>query len=442
MKRLLTILAFLAVLPVAAQYRSGYADLDDSPTVRQLREHVSFLASAALEGRRAGSPGEAEAADYLRQALESAGVEMLSGSQGDVFGISRASDTLSSRNVFGVVQGYDPVLRDRYIVVGARLDNLGTNVLTVDGEPVTQTYYGANGNASGLAMLVELARKVAGRSVLFRRSVVFVGFGASCEGFAGAWYFLNRSFAGRDAVDAMINLDMLGAGDGFYAYTGSNKDLNLLLASMERQLTPIVPQVTAAEPYPSDHRAFYSGEVPSVFFTTGHYAEHDTPRDTPSILDYDKMELELEYIFLFLEELASRDDAPSFRQDIQAEVPAKTVSYYDCDVPPVFLKRLGLRGFMERWVYAYLRYPQAAVEQGIQGRVHVQLRIDSKGKVCDVHVVKGVDPLLDEEAERVIKASPDWKPGRVGGKPVDCVITLPVDFILEKKSKTKIGIKR
>ena len=80
MKRLLTILAFLAVLPAAAQYRSGYADLDDSPTVRQLREHVSFLASAALEGRRAGSPGEAEAADYLRQALESAGVEMLSGS--------------------------------------------------------------------------------------------------------------------------------------------------------------------------------------------------------------------------------------------------------------------------------------------------------------------------------------------------------------------------
>ena len=321
MKRLLTILAFLAVLPAAAQYRSGYADLDDSPTVRQLREHVSFLASAALEGRRAGSPGEAEAADYLRQALESAGVEMLSGSKGDVFGISRASDTLSSRNVFGVVQGYDPVLRDRYIVVGARLDNLGTNVLTVDGEPVTQTYYGANGNASGLAMLVELARKVAGRSVLFRRSVVFVGFGASCEGFAGAWYFLNRSFAGRDAVDAMINLDMLGTGtNGFYAYTASNPDMNVLLEQVNATLEPVLPQLVSMEPVNSDHRIFYDKEIPAVFFTTGRYPEYNTDRDTASILEYDGMERELEYLYNFTLALTN-GRRPDFRREAAPALP-------------------------------------------------------------------------------------------------------------------------
>ncbi len=441
MKKLLVLFLLAVAVPAAAQYRGGYAELRDSETVRALKGHVSFLASAALEGRKAGSEGEKEAASYLYGALEEAGLDMLTGSEGDLFGIARGADTLSSRNVFGVVQGYDPALRDRYIVVGARIDNLGTNTLTVDGETVTQTYFGANGNASGMALLVELARKVAGRSILFRRSVVFVGFGASCEGFAGAWYFLNRSFAGRESIDAMINLDMLGAGEGFYAYTASNRDLNLILSAMERQLLPIVPEVTAAEPYPSDHRAFYSGEIPAVFFTTGFYAEHDTPRDTPSLLDYDSMERELEYLFLVVQELASRDNAPSFRQELQAEVPAKAVSYYDCDVPPVFLKRLGIKGFMDRWVYAYLRYPQAAVEEGIQGRVHVQLRIDRKGKVRDVRVVKGVSPLLDEEAVRVIAASPDWKPGKVDGKPVDCVLTLPVDFILEKKGKARIGFK-
>ena len=47
-------------------------------------------------------------------------------------------DTLTSRNVIGVVQGYDPKLRDRYIVIGARLDNLGGNHLMIDGQPAEQ----------------------------------------------------------------------------------------------------------------------------------------------------------------------------------------------------------------------------------------------------------------------------------------------------------------
>ena len=48
--------------------------------------------------------------------------------------------------------------RDNYIVIGARMDNLGTGVMTVDGEKVDKIYYGANGNASGIGMMLELAR--------------------------------------------------------------------------------------------------------------------------------------------------------------------------------------------------------------------------------------------------------------------------------------------
>ena len=442
MNRLLAALLLGAVLPAAAQYRSGYAELGDSETVRTLKEHVSYYACAALEGRKAGSEGERDAAVYLTRSLEKAGAEILSGSEGDLFGMQVGGDTLTSRNVVAVVQGYDPVLRDRYIVVGARMDHLGTNTLTVDGEPTVQLYPGANGNASGLALLSEAARLVAGRSILFRRSVVFVGFGASCEGFGGSWYFLNRSFAGRDRIDAMVNLDMLGGGEGFCAYTASNNDLGGVLSALERQLLPIYPKPTAAEPFPSDHRVFYGGQVPAVYLTTGHYAEYNTPRDTPSLLDYGQMERELEYIYALVLELASREKAPAFRQDVVPETTASAISYYDCDVPPVFMKYHGIRGFMEKWVYAYLRYPSAAVREGIQGRVHVQFRIDRKGNVQDVHVAKGADPLLDEEAVRVIAASPKWTPGKVGGKTVDCVLTLPVDFILERKDKSKIGFKR
>ena len=93
--------------------------------------------------------------------------------------------------------------------------------------------------------------------------------------------------------------------------------------------------------------------------------------------------------------------------------------------------------FLEKWVYQYLRYPDDAVRDGIQGRVLVDFVIDESGKVTDVKVLKGVDPLLDDEAVRVISASPAWKPGMVQGKKVKAEISLYVEFRLEKKNKKR-----
>lgn len=436
----------LCFLPLNAQYMSAVADYSDSGEVtKSLKEHVSYLASAALEGRKAGSEGEKEAAGYLRDVLESYGVDMLSPAAGDVFGMQwQPGDTVTSRNVVGVVQGYDPALRDRYIVVGARLDNLGINELTVDGSPVRQIYYGANGNASGLALMAELARMVSTNSILFRRSVIFIGFGASRDAFAGSWYFLNRSFGESGKIDAMINLDMLGTGPDMLAYTSSNSDMNMLLASMSSELLPLMPTVTAAEPYPSDHRSFYAASIPSVFFTGGIYSEHDSPRDTPDILDYGLMERELEYLYAFTRKLADVDTPPSFRGGYgEKKTDNKAYSYHDCDVKPTFMGHSDPSWFMTRWVYQYLRYPEEAVRDGIQGRVNVTFTIEKDGKVSDVTVAKSVDPLLDAEAVRVIKASPKWKAAKVDGKAVRSYMTIPVDFILEKKSgKARIGIKK
>ena len=435
----------IGLLPAAAQYRTGsYSELNDSETVRSLKEHVGYLSSVALEGRAAGSEGEAQAAEYLYGVLEGYGVEMLCGREGDIFGISaNDGDTLVSRNVIGVVQGYDPKLRDRFIVVGARLDNLAPNMMTVDGEPFEQVFPGANGNASGVALMAELARMVSTGSALFRRSVIFVGFGASRETFAGSWYFVNRSPGGDYAIDAMVNLDMVGCGEKFLAYTSSNPDMNSMVGSLTSQLLPVYPELTAQEPYPSDHRSFYASGIPSVFFTTGIYPEHDTPRDTQSILDFEEMERELECVYSFTRTLANADNAPQFRSsDSAKKTDDRAYAYNDCDTRPSFMGHSDPRYFIEKWIYHYLRYPSEAVSQGIQGRVHVQFTIEKNGDVTDVKVTKGVDELLDNEAVRVISASPRWKPGKVGGKAVRTYVTAPVDFILEKrgtKRKTSIN---
>ena len=437
------------MLSLSAQYRSGnsYQDLYDSETVSAIKNHVRELSAASLEGRKAGSEGERLAAEYVGNMFKEYGVDLITPEDGEVFGIkTEAGDTLTSRNVIGFVQGYDKNLRNQYIVVGARLDNLGTMELTVDGRPVERIYYGANGNASGLAVLLELARMVQTNSILFRRSVLFVAFGASNQTFAGSWYFLNRSFKDVANIDAMINLDMLGTGyNGFYAYTSSNPDLNALIRTLTGDLQPILPELTAEEPYPSDHRAFYSHEIPSVMFTTGRYSQHNTEKDTQGIIDFENMERELEYIYNFTVTLANTNMTLTFRQ---AESNNKAeedgiVPYFDCDLRPQFFGSSDPRHFLREWVYQYLKYPGSALQQGIQGTVMVEFVIEKDGKVTGVRVLKGVSDELDAEAIKVVSASPKWKPGKVSGNKVRSSISIPVEFRLEKKSnKPSFGIKK
>ncbi|MBR1576541.1 MAG: TonB family protein [Bacteroidales bacterium] len=441
MKRVLfTLLLFLPGV-LSAQYRSDYASLNDSETVSALKEHVSYLASPSMEGRAAGSAGEMETALYVTQVLRSYGVDILSGEDGDPFGLKQESgDTLTSRNVIGFIPGYDKNLKDKYIVIGARMDNLGTMKMTVNGEEQTLTFNGANGNASGVAMLLELARMLSTNAMLLRRSVIIAAFGASSTLFAGSWYFLNRAFADVPSIEAMVDLDVLGmASGGFYAYTFSNQDMNIIARTLGNTLQPIQPEITAQQPFASDQISFYDKEIPSVLFTTGRYPEYMTHRDVASIVEYEPMERELEYIYNYTVSLVN-GPRPIFNVESEARrrnAADEAIPYYDCDRRPSFLGSTDPRVFLEKWVYQYLKYPDAAVRDGIQGKVLVDFIIDEAGKVTDVKVLKGVDEWLDAEAVRVISASPAWKPGYVRGKKVKSEISLYVEFRLEKKKNKR-----
>ena len=438
-RRILTCLLCLAAcLSAGAQYRTSYGSLEDSEAVAAMKRHVGYLASPAREGRKAGSEGELEAAVYVAEELVSCGVEVLGGPEGDLFGLKQeAGDTLTSRNVIGFIPGYDPELREHYIVIGARLDNLGRMEYLVNGEPREKIFCGANGNASGLAMLLQLAKMLSANRVLLKRSVIIAAFGSSLETGAGAWYFINRSFSGKEKIDAMVNLDMLGTGsNGFYAFTSSNPDLNRLLAEVSGSLQPVTPELVSREPVSSDHRIFYAAEIPSVMFTTGMYPEYNTDRDVPSVLEYDGMERELEYIYHFCITLVN-GRKPAFRED---ENDARTdardvVSLIDLDVRPTFFRSADPAEFLRRWVYVYLRYPSSCVDEGVQGRVLVDFVINEKGKVTDVKVARGADPRLDAEAVRVVSSSPDWKPGVLRGKKVKTAMSVWVEFRLEKRKK-------
>ena len=75
-------------------------------------------------------------------------------------------------------------------------------------------------------------------------------------------------------------------------------------------------------------------------------------------------------------------------------------------------------------------YPEEAKEKGVQGRVVVNFVVEKDGSITDVKVVRGVDPLLDEEAVRVVKTMPKWIPGKQSLVPVRVGYVLPVSFKL------------
>jgi TonB family protein len=235
---------------------------------------------------------------------------------------------------------------------------------------------------------------------------------------------------------------MLGTSEhGFYAYTSLNEDLDRGVRALQGELLPVHAQLVTDEPYTSDHRAFYDKEIPSILFTTGRYPEHGTGRDTYDIVDFDGMEKELEYIYTYTMALCN-GPRPLFRQDSgRAPTPvADAISWNDCDVKPMFLTSSEPSYFLEKWVYQYLKYPKYAVENGIQGRVLVDFVIDEDGNVKDVKVSRSIHTSLDEEAVRVISASPKWRPGRHRGQKVKVALTIPVDFRLEKNTKGSLGI--
>ena len=253
-------------------------------------------------------------------------------------------------------------------------------------------------------------------------------------------------FAARiDGYDEHMKYDIEGA-SGFYAYTASNADMNAIIRRLTGDLQPVLPETTAVEPYPSDHRSFYAQEIPSVMFTTGRYPEHNTDRDIPSLLDYDMMERELEYVYNFLLAVSNTGQAPMFspsgssgKEGAREDV----IPYYECDVRPMFLNSPDPRKFLEKWVYQYVKYPAEAVRDGVQGRVMVDFVIDKDGKVTDVKVSRGVSPELDAEAVKVVSASPKWKPGRVKGEKVRTSMTVSVEFRLERKDgKPSFGIRK
>lgn len=204
--------------------------------------------------------------------------------------IQAGTETVSADNVIGVLPGSDPELAEEVIVIGAHIDHLGTDPVSGD------IYYGADDNASGTAVMMELARSFVLGGHKTARTIVFAAWNAEELGLIGSCEHVENPAFPISKTVAAWSIDMVGAGDGSgLAVYGSTLSSNSWLFEVmtgyadEQELGFEVIRTQPLDA--SDHVCFYYAGVPAVLLSTlGTHAYYHTVQD--SIETINKSDLE------------------------------------------------------------------------------------------------------------------------------------------------------
>ena len=200
-------------------------------------------------------------------------------------------------NVIALLEGSDPVLKEEYLVIGAHYDHLGFGGQG-SGSRMPDTvavHNGADDNASGTAMVMELARRLAPEKNKLKRSIIFVAFSSEEIGLLGSKYFVNHSPVDLKKIKTMFNFDMVGRFDKeknsiSVGGTGTSAEGDSILKSLEAKLPFAVTH--SPDGYgPSDHASFYSSNIPVLYFNTGVHTDYHTPFDDADKLNFDAEKL-------------------------------------------------------------------------------------------------------------------------------------------------------
>lgn len=227
--------------------------------------------------------------------------------------------TIPTRNVVMVLPGTDKVLRNEYVVVGAHFDHLGYGGLG-SGSRVPDTvavHFGADDNASGVSMMLELAEKLAASPESHKRSIAFVAFSGEELGLLGSKRFVDNSVIDLNKVNAMVNLDMVGRLTDSTKLqiggVGTADQFRKIIA--ESSDTTVYTLSLAEEGYgPSDHASFYGKNIPVLFVSTGAHLDYHTPADTGDKINYDGMVKISDMAFRVISEVADMNTKLIFKE--------------------------------------------------------------------------------------------------------------------------------
>lgn len=268
-----------------------------------------------MEGRRAGTEGERLAADYIKSQFQSIGLTPLTPRYYQSFSIPSTRDSLDSqknsltaKNVIGFIDND----KEQTIVIGAHYDHLGRGFHTSSREahPEDQIHYGADDNASGVALMLNLADYFDNNKVVELTNFVFIAFSAEEIGLIGSKFWCENSGFDLKSIKAMINLDMVGRLDPstkelFIFGIGTSNRWDEVLEEHNTKFKLIKDSSGVG---PSDHASFYLENIPAVHLFTGQHKDYHTSTDTYEKINYHGM-LELhQYLIDVIDDISQEED--------------------------------------------------------------------------------------------------------------------------------------
>ncbi|MBU8922686.1 MAG: M20/M25/M40 family metallo-hydrolase [Bacteroidales bacterium] len=257
----------------------------------RMMDDIRYLADEGLEGRGLGTPGIQKAAEYIADRFSEVGLTP-AGDNGTYFQEWEDhinGDGLRGRlvNVIGVLPGVDSGLDSASVVVCAHYDHLGLGWPDVRKGNEGKIHPGADDNASGIAVMIELATHLA-RTASPARSVVFAAFTAEESGLRGSKYYVNEmsSYPVSKCIGA-INLDTVGRlGDGkvMVLNSSSAREWRFMFIGSS-YVTGVESEIIIKDIDASDQVSFIEAGVPAVQIFSGPHGDYHRPSDTIDKID-------------------------------------------------------------------------------------------------------------------------------------------------------------
>ncbi len=277
--------------------REPLAALPQTFSKNRMSETISYLMKTELGGRGLGSEGLDRAAEYIAEKFREAGLKPAGDGKDSYFqtweeNIEGLGRTLKMKNVVGVIPGKKPELSDQSVVIGAHYDHLGLGWPDVRGDNKGKVHPGADDNASGVAVLIELAGELR-KNLNPDRTLVFVAFTGEEAGKRGSGYYVAHQHQyPLEKCIGMLNLDTVGR--------LGKKKLMVLGAGSAREwvhifrgasfVTGVELETVSSDLDASDQISFEAAGVPAVQLFTGPHEDYHRPTDTHEKIDAEGLE--------------------------------------------------------------------------------------------------------------------------------------------------------
>jgi len=298
--------------------RDALAELAPLFSAERMTGLIETLSSEEMEGRGLGSKGEGDAGILIMGRFEKAGLQPGAddGSYLQLWDevVDEAGRKSQVYNVIGVIPGTDPDYDDQSVVLCAHYDHLGYGWPDVHAGDEGKLHPGADDNASGVAVMVELATML-GKSLKPSRNIVFAAFTGEEAGLKGSRHYVKHMKRyPAEKVIGVINLDTVGR-------LGEKKLLVLNSSSASEwkhifmgcgYVTGVESEMVAQDLDASDQVAFIEAGVPAVQIFSGPHPDYHRPTDTAERIDGEGLVKVASFVKEALLYLAEREEPMSF----------------------------------------------------------------------------------------------------------------------------------